>query len=316
MDGYVRLQSQSSVPPAWAAELAKELADVYRKWHKPQQAAEWDRKGEAAHEFALERNSRLLRQQLDDTGLLLSQASSLTQLDRLHEAEAACLMAIKLDPKNPDVANQLLAVAYAHHQQRDWEQAGRLYRRALAIQRVVPEVLSTQVASTLHMLAVTLREKGDLAAAEEMHREALAILRKQLGDNHATTAREIHDLAFLLGPIPGRQTDAERLYREALQVRRQLLGDGDTDTVDTAFRLAQVLGAQGKFDEAETLLQEAHAALVANRASAPTRDFEPVLVRWIIEQYQGWSKPDRVAEWERKLPPQDRRENEPLVEQR
>jgi serine/threonine protein kinase/tetratricopeptide (TPR) repeat protein len=312
-DGYTRLESQPAVTPEWAAELAKELAAMYQKQDHSEQAEAWERKRAAAYESALARNSRLLHEQIDNPGLLLSHASLLTHLDRLGEAEAACLMASNHDPNSLDVVNQLLAIANAYHQRRDWGQAERLYRRALAIQ-VLPEALSTQVATTLHTMAVTLREQGDVAEAEKVHREALAILRKQLGDNHVTTAWEIHDLAFLLGRIPGRQAEAEVLYREALRVRRQVLGDGDARTADTAFRLAQVLGAQEKFEEAEVLLQKTHAALVANRGTVSAREYEAVLIPWVVEMYQGWNKPERAAEWEQRLPPMGLGKPEPPIE--
>jgi hypothetical protein len=131
-------------------------------------------------------------------------------------------------------------------------------------------------------------------------REALAIIRKQFGDDHAATATEVHDLAYVIGKIPGREVEAERLFREALQVRRRVQGLGDAAAVDTAFRLAQVLGEQQKFEEAETLLQESYAALAANRASGPAQAFEPILLQWIIEQYRNWGKPEQAAQWERR----------------
>jgi tetratricopeptide (TPR) repeat protein len=116
---------------------------------------------------------------------------------------------------------------------------------------------------------------------------------------------ELHDLAFVLMRDPERRAEAEQLYRDALRVRRQLLGEGSVPSADTAFRLAQVLGDQRKFDEAETLLREAHEALAANRASEPARNFEPVLLQWIVEQYRKWERIDRAEEWATKLRPKE-----------
>jgi tetratricopeptide (TPR) repeat protein len=115
---------------------------------------------------------------------------------------------------------------------------------------------------------------------------------------------------------PGHEAEAEQLYREALGVRRRALGDGDAETADTAFRLAQVLGNQGRLDEAEALLREAHASLAANQASGPAREYEPVMRRWIVEQYQSWKKSDKAAEWERRLPPTELDKHKPKLEKK
>ena len=149
-------------------------------------------------------------------------------------------------------------------------------------------------------LAGLYRRWGKLERAEEWGGKALAMFRKQCGDDHEATACLAHSLAFDLMRNPGREAEAEQLYREALQLRRRILGEGNHATADTAFRLAEALGAQRKFDEAETLLREAHAALAANRASDPAREFEPVLLQWIIQQYRAWGQLERAAEWERR----------------
>jgi tetratricopeptide (TPR) repeat protein len=105
----------------------------------------------------------------------------------------------------------------------------------------------------------------------------------------------ISDYSRAIELMPGRASEAEPLFREALRVRRQSLGEGDAATATTAFHLAQVLGTQEKFGEAETLLQDAHAALAANRDSAPAREFEPVLIQWIIKQYRAWGMPQQES---------------------
>jgi tetratricopeptide (TPR) repeat protein len=166
------------------------------------------------------------------------------------------------------------------------------------------------IADTLGMLAITLREDGKPAAAEPLGHQALAIVRMRSSDP-ASIARVTHDLAFVLMRIPGREVEAEQFYRQALEMRRQALGEGDAATVDTAFRLAQLLGDQGKFDQAEELLREAYASLVANKGSAAAKEYEPVLLKWIVEQYRGWKMLEKASEWERKLPPKEPDKKEP-----
>jgi len=213
------------------------------------------------------------------------------------DSEAAYRQAVALDRQSPGPQYNL---GWVLERQRKWDEAAGAYREVV---RIAPN--HRQVADGLHRLAIAKRDEGDAAAAEALHREALAVRLAQVGDDHVGTAMELHDLAFVLMRDPERRAEAEQLYRDALRVRRQLLGEGSVPSADTAFRLAQVLGDQRKFDEAETLLREAHEALAANRASEPARNFEPVLLQWIVEQYRKWERIDRAEEWATKLRPKE-----------
>jgi len=186
------------------------------------------------------------------------------------------------------------------HSRHRYEEAELLLRDGLARLDSMPGAAPKMRARLAGELAYVYREDGKPAAAEPLLRQALAIVRKELGDEDEATATLMHDLAFVLIRIPGHDAEAEQLYRQALGVRRQRLGAGDAATADSAFRLAQVVGNQGKLDEAEALLLDAHAALVANRASAPARAYEPVMLGWIADLYRGWNKPEKAEEWERK----------------
>jgi hypothetical protein len=197
-----------------------------------------------------------------------------------------------------------------------YEEAATVFENALTRLHALPgtpPIITTRLATELG--AVYL-DWGKPDAADAPLREALANVRKQSGNEDATTATMTHDLAFALMRIPGREAEAEPLYRQALNVRRRELGNGDAATADTAFRLAQVLGNQGKFDEAESVLQEAYSALAANQASVPARKYEPIMRRWIIEQYRGWNKPEKATEWDRKRPSQEIDQNELKVKKK
>ncbi len=111
-DGYSRLQSQPVAPPEWAATLAGELSGLYRSWNKPERAAEWELKRIAGNESALARTARLLREQPDDTIVLASRASLLSQVKRHAEAAATYRAAIELNPKDPWL-RQFLGDAYS-----------------------------------------------------------------------------------------------------------------------------------------------------------------------------------------------------------
>ena len=301
LDAHSRLEKLPAAPVRIKTGIFNELDLLYERWNDPERAEQWKRKRAADAEAGLRRIRDQMRRGIETATLRLSQAVFLGRLDRLDEAEVACLSATEMDPQNEDATSELLRFADAHFRRHDWERAERLYRRGVASRREQFGVDSPQAADALHTLSTTLREKGDLHAAELALGEAVSIHRKRLGNEHPSTATAIHDLAYVLLRIPGREAESERLYRESLGVRKKVFGDGDAATVDTSYRLAEVLGKQGNFDEAERLLREAHEALAANRDSKGAREFEPVLLRWIAEMYRGWDKPELAAEWESRL---------------
>ena len=63
-----------------------------------------------------------------------------------------------------------------------------------------------------------LQDKGDLAAAEPLYREALEVRRATLGNRHPDTLASIGNLGLLLKD-KGDLTAAEPLHREAVEGR-------------------------------------------------------------------------------------------------
>jgi serine/threonine protein kinase/Tfp pilus assembly protein PilF len=96
---------------------------------------------------------------------------------------------------------------------------------------------------------------GEYQKAEAMSREALAIRRKLLGNEHPDVADSLNNLALALH-AQGRLAEAETMYREALAIQKRLWGDRHPSVPDALHNLADVLRAQGKLAEAETLHRE------------------------------------------------------------
>ncbi|HKQ50414.1 MAG TPA: tetratricopeptide repeat protein [Phycisphaerae bacterium] len=112
-----------------------------------------------------------------------------------------------------------------------------------------------EVAITLIALAHPLQAKGDLAAAERLYREALAVNRRLRGDEHPEVAAGLVQLARLL-QAKGDLAAAEPLVREALAIQRKLLGDEHTDTLVSMELLANCHYAQGKYQDAQKLYEQ------------------------------------------------------------
>ena len=93
---------------------------------------------------------------------------------------------------------------------RCWEAAERPEAELLAVMK--------------HVRFAMMEDKGDLAIAEPLCREALEVSRETLGNRHPDTLISINNLGVLLH-TKGDLAAAEPLYREALEVQREALGN-------------------------------------------------------------------------------------------
>ena len=85
-----------------------------------------------------------------------------------------------------------------------------------------------------------------------MHRRALAIRLKALGEGHPDTATSYNNLAWTLRD-QGKYAEAEAMHRRALAIKLKALGEDHPDTAASYNNLAETLRAQGKYAEAEAM---------------------------------------------------------------
>ncbi|MBI4579639.1 MAG: serine/threonine protein kinase [Planctomycetes bacterium] len=138
-------------------------------------------------------------------------------------------------------------------------------RKAIDLRRGLgPE--HSDVAASLARLAFALHDKRELAAAEPLAREALAMRIRLLGESHADVAASLSQLAYLLLD-EGRPHEAEPLVRRALALRRELLGDEHEDVAASLGILGYCLIGLGDYPAAEATLREA-ADMVARTQGA------------------------------------------------
>jgi tetratricopeptide (TPR) repeat protein len=98
---------------------------------------------------------------------------------------------------------------------------------------------------------------GDYERAVVLLRQALAIRRARLGDEHVDVATSLANLARSLHEN-NEQEEAGALYRDALARRQRLLGHGAIETAESVEALAiYLLRVKSEPARAETLLREA-----------------------------------------------------------
>src|SRR5262249_31717670 len=105
-------------------------------------------------------------------------------------------------------------------------------------------------------LALNLSNQSKYAEAEPLCRQALALCRKVLGEDHPHTASSYNNAGVTLN-AQGKYAEAELLFRQALVIRRKVLGEDHPDTASSHNSVAVALYLQGKYTEAETLWVEA-----------------------------------------------------------
>jgi tetratricopeptide (TPR) repeat protein len=136
-----------------------------------------------------------------------------------------------------------------------YEEAERLFLRALRIREQQLGPNHPDVASSLHNLADLYRKQGRYVEAEPLFQRTLQIWESIAGPEHPNMALSLQNLATLYRD-QGKYTEAELLYRRALQIWQQL-GLEDPDVAYLLNNLANLYREQGKYMEVEPLFQRA-----------------------------------------------------------
>jgi non-specific serine/threonine protein kinase/serine/threonine-protein kinase len=184
--------------------------------------------------------------------------------------------------------------------QRRCADAEPLYREALAVFQKAKDSDPASAAWSLHGLGNVYACRGQIGEAEKHYRAALELRRKTLGAAHANVADTEAALGRLLTGR-GAYEEADRLLRDALAIRRKSLPSTHWRIAYTEALLGSCLRGERRFDEAEPLLLAGYETLRAKRGEA--RDETRMAASGLVALYAAWGKPDRAAEWRKKLGP-------------
>jgi tetratricopeptide (TPR) repeat protein len=245
--------------------------------------------------------ARFLHQMLYRVGPSVSLGRDTTLLREILDQAAARM-------GGPDLTNQPAAMADLHdtightyHDVGDYAKAAAMHRESVRLRRALGQTPSFEMAQSLHLLAMDLSHLNELAEAETLDREALAMRIKLFGPNDGRVGDSLNNL----GTIYFRRTNlamaqqyheqaleiyrkskvtnvnavlnnlaniltlrhdyvgAEKLYREAIAMARQNFGDAHPTTALYLRNLGDVLRGQGRLKEADAV----HSEALAVRAS-------------------------------------------------
>ena len=120
------------------------------------------------------------------------------------------------------------------------------------------------MADNIGNLAIIARDRGDLAEAERLLRQGLAIDRAVYGPEHVTVGFDLNELAVVFR-ARGQPDSAIPLLRDALALSRQLVGDSHRNTLAVTTNLARALRESGRLAEAEPLFRAGARAVRARQ---------------------------------------------------
>jgi serine/threonine protein kinase/Flp pilus assembly protein TadD/uncharacterized protein (DUF2164 family) len=193
-------------------------------------------------------------------------------------------------------------LARVYIKQKRYDETERMYFEILPIQR---RALGDEHAYTLWSVSGLARVYTHLSKydeAEKLFVEALESLQRVQGREHRDTLRCMNGLAELY-TAQRRFEEAELLLIEALEISSRTLGEEHPWTLTTMNNLAAVYKEQARYDKAESLLLET----LEGRRKVLGEEHPDTLgsLNNLIELYEAWGKPEKAAQWRKKLPPME-----------
>jgi tetratricopeptide (TPR) repeat protein len=168
----------------------------------------------------------------------------------------------------------LTELGYLARQRKEYEDADRWTRRALAIARETYGDDHAETGWCVRALAHLALARGHHAEAETLHRTGLEIYRKAYGNESSRVAACLHDLALRLQAREA-WSEAEPLWHEAAEIRRHALGE-DSQLFRAAINnLGFVRLKQEKYADAEPALRDALSA-TQRSSTASESDLIPI----------------------------------------
>ena len=153
-----------------------------------------------------------------------------------------------------DSAKQLkisALLARIFYYEKDYDNAERMYRSCLELQRSTLGTESTEPLGTLYSLGCLYRELGNLGNARRAFEELLEERTRLQGRSHSDTLIAMQSLAAIYKRL-GLEEQVP-LYEECLELRRKVLGSDHVETIGTMERLAEIYLSRQMYSKADDL---------------------------------------------------------------
>lgn len=246
------------------------LASNLRLESKMDQAEALFRQALAIREKKLGAGDNLVAESLSHLG------DCLIVENKYAEAESVLRRALAIDrtQHSDDDVSTRNYLALALESKGNFAEAGQLLREALEIDRRRQGADSPSYFFTLHNLAGSFIDMGDLIDAEATDREALALGRKVLGNDHLNLTYPLNNLAWILLE-EGKPQEVEPILREDLEINRKHDNQNTMLYGVAVNNWAHMLQEKGDYAGAD---RSYHGALKLMTALAGTESFQSAKV--------------------------------------
>jgi tetratricopeptide (TPR) repeat protein len=206
-----------------------------------------------------------------------------------------------LGDEHPDTLVSMNTLGILYRCQGKYVAAEPLLTKALEVRRRLLGDEHPDTLSNRNDLAVLYGGEGKYGEAGDLFTSVLEARRRVLGPAHPDTT----DVMVLLAEVRLGQkqySTAELLLREALNNDEKTAPDGWRP-----FRSRSLLGAslagQAKYEEAEPVLVSGYQGMLEREATIPFEDRLALTQarEWIVQLYERWAKPEKVAGWRAKF---------------
>jgi serine/threonine protein kinase len=207
----------------------------------------------------------------------------------------------KLGADHPDTLNTKNNLAELYRDDEKYDRAEPLFREVVEGARSRLGLAHAETQTYFRNLCACHEQMEQPARAEPLWRELAAFLKQRAGADSPAYA---HELAAL-----GRNLLQQKRFIEAEPLLRESLASGEQKEAGTwtMFHARSLLGGsllgQQKFAEAEPLLRQGYEGMKEHEAQTPEgakARLTEALER-IVQLYDAWGKPDKAAEWRKKL---------------
>jgi serine/threonine protein kinase len=250
--GIDRLAATPKASPALVSGLHQQLGGILEQSSRYDEAEQHFREALASRSHVNAKG--------DTTALLMSEvAASLARQGRYAQADTMARGALALIPKKEAATSRatpsiLRTQAYIESNWREnYTAADSLLRRSVDGLGTSPE-RAVEASETMEELAGNRVRLGDLTSADSLYREAVAIRRRALGDNHPLVARALENQSEFLMHA-GKVDQTLEVLQQVLAIRQRGLGPESAPVGRTWVALGPVYAKANRFGESETAFE-------------------------------------------------------------
>jgi tetratricopeptide (TPR) repeat protein len=214
--------------------------------------------------------------------------------------EALALARELVDEKHQMVAQSLSGLGRTLWQRGTPEalaEAEQFHRRAVEIAVALHGERSTDVALRRELLAIVVRDRGDLESAIAQLREILELRKTLQPQDHPDLAGVMSNLAVALTRAGQQPQEAITLAEQAAAIRAKRFPPEHWINFNAMSIVGAARAAAGEFERAEPMLLKGFEGLQSTKAA---RLFQHQSAERLVMLYEKWGKPEQAAQWKQK----------------